>query len=49
MGGKNEIGAKIVLGGEKQFKTAISDINKSLTMMSSELKKTEEMQTAWKR
>ncbi len=42
MGGKNEIGAKIVLGGEKQFKTAISDINKSLTMMSSELKKTEE-------
>ena len=42
MAGKNEIGAKIVLDGEKQFKTAISDINKSLTMMSSEMKKVDE-------
>lgn len=42
MSGKNEIGAKIVLDGEKEFKNTLSDIGKRLTTMNSEMKKVEE-------
>ena len=39
MAGKAKIGAGIALDGEKEFKSAISSINKDLTVLKSALEK----------